>query len=37
MRETAEAKIARTKKIIAGLEKTYPTAHRELVLPDKVT
>ena len=31
MRETAEAKIARTKKIIAGLEKTYPTAHCELV------
>jgi endonuclease III len=31
MRETAEAKIARAKKIIAGLEKTYPTAHCELV------
>ena len=31
MRETAEAKTARTKKIIAGLEKTYPTAHCELV------
>lgn len=31
MRETAEAKIARTKKIIAGLEKTYPNAHCELV------
>lgn len=31
MRETAEAKIVRTKKIIAGLEKTYPTAHCELV------
>jgi endonuclease-3 len=31
MRETAEAKIARTKKIIAGLDKTYPTAHCELV------
>lgn len=31
MRETAETKIARTKKIIAGLEKTYPTAHCELV------
>lgn len=30
-RETAEAKVARTKKIIAGLEKTYPTAHCELV------
>ena len=31
MRETAQAKAARTKKIIAGLEKTYPTAHCELV------
>jgi endonuclease-3 len=31
MRETAEAKIARTKKIVAGLEKTYPTAHCELI------
>src|SRR5690348_6536441 len=31
MRETVEAKIARTKKIIAGLEKTYPTAHCELI------
>jgi len=31
MRETAAAKIVRTKKIIAGLEKTYPTAHCELV------
>jgi len=31
MRETAETKIARTKKIIAGLDKTYPTAHCELV------
>jgi len=31
MRETQEAKTARTKKIIAGLEKTYPTAHCELV------
>lgn len=31
MRETAEAKIARTKKIIAGLGKAYPTAHCELV------
>jgi endonuclease-3 len=30
-RETAEAKKARAKKIIAGLEKTYPTAHCELV------
>jgi endonuclease-3 len=29
-RETLEAKIARTKKIIAGLEKAYPTAHCEL-------
>src|SRR6185312_414475 len=31
MRETAEAKIARTQKIITGLDKTYPTAHCELV------
>src|ERR1700739_439246 len=31
MRKTAEPKIARTKKIIAGLEKTYPEAHCELV------
>jgi endonuclease III len=30
-RETAKEKIARTKKIIAGLEKTYPDAHCELV------
>lgn len=30
MRETAKAKIARTEKIIAGLEKTYPNAHCEL-------
>src|SRR6267142_2855769 len=29
-RETVEAKIARTKKIIAALEKTYPQAHCEL-------
>jgi endonuclease-3 len=29
-RESLEAKIARTKKIIAVLEKTYPTAHCEL-------
>jgi endonuclease-3 len=29
-RETLEAKIARAKKIIAGLEKTYPGAHCEL-------
>ena len=29
-RETLEAKIARTKKIIAGLRKAYPTAHCEL-------
>jgi endonuclease III len=29
-RETAEAKAARTKKIIAGLQKTYPDAHCEL-------
>lgn len=31
MRETAKDKIARAKKIIAGLEKTYPHAHCELV------
>ncbi len=31
MRETAKDKIARAKKIIAGLEKTYPDAHCELV------
>ncbi|HTV63858.1 MAG TPA: endonuclease III [Verrucomicrobiae bacterium] len=30
-RETAQAKIARVKKIIAGLEKAYPAAHCELV------
>ncbi|HEV2328450.1 MAG TPA: endonuclease III [Verrucomicrobiae bacterium] len=30
-RETAQAKIARTKKIVATLEKTYPDAHCELV------
>jgi endonuclease-3 len=29
-RETLEAKIARTKKIVAGLRKTYPAAHCEL-------
>ena len=29
-RETAEAKAARTNKIIAGLQKTYPDAHCEL-------
>jgi endonuclease-3 len=29
-RESLEAKTARTKKIVAGLEKTYPTAHCEL-------
>ena len=29
-RETTEAKIARVKKIIAGLRKTYPEAHCEL-------
>ena len=29
-RETTEAKIARVKKIIAGLRKTYPDAHCEL-------
>ena len=31
MRETAKDKIARTKKIIVGLKKTYPDAHCELV------
>ena len=31
MRETAPAKLARTKKIIAALVKTYPDAHCELV------
>src|SRR5690348_10684925 len=31
MRENAAAKTARTQKIIAGLEKAYPTAHCELV------
>jgi len=30
LRETAEIKAARTKKIIAGLRKTYPDAHCEL-------
>ncbi len=30
-RETAHAKVARAGKIIAGLEKTYPDAHCELV------
>jgi endonuclease III len=30
MRETAKAKLARTKKIIAALDKTYPNAHCEL-------
>jgi endonuclease-3 len=30
-RETAQARIARTKKIIAALNKTYPDAHCELV------
>lgn len=30
LRESLEAKTARTKKIIAGLHKTYPTAHCEL-------
>jgi endonuclease-3 len=30
-RETAKEKITRTRKIIAGLEQTYPTAHCELV------
>lgn len=34
MREAAEAKIARTKIIIAGLEKAYPGAHCELVHSD---
>ena len=29
-RETAEAKTARTRKVIAGLKKTYPDAHCEL-------
>ena len=29
-RESAEARVARTKKIIAGLHKTYPDAHCEL-------
>ena len=29
-RESAEVKVARTKKIIAGLQKTYPDAHCEL-------
>ncbi|MBE0544444.1 MAG: endonuclease III [Verrucomicrobia bacterium] len=29
-RETAEAKAARTRKILAGLQKTYPDAHCEL-------
>jgi endonuclease-3 len=29
-RETVEAKAARLKKIIAGLQRTYPTAHCEL-------
>lgn len=29
-RESLDDKIARTKKIVAGLEKTYPTAHCEL-------
>ena len=31
MRETAKDKIVRTKKIVAGLDKTYPDAHCELV------
>jgi endonuclease III len=31
MRENAQDKIVRAKKIIAGLEKTYPEAHCELV------
>jgi len=31
MRETVDAKLARTKKLVAGLEKTYPDAHCELV------
>src|SRR5215469_5280039 len=30
-RETAKAKIARTKKIVSGLNNTYPDAHCELV------
>lgn len=30
-RETAKAKIARTERIIAGLERTYPDAHCELI------
>ena len=30
-RETAEAKAARTRQIIAGLRKAYPTAHCELI------
>lgn len=30
-RETAKAKLARAEKIIAGLDKTYPDAHCELV------
>src|SRR5256885_7255484 len=30
LRETAEAKAARTEKIIAGLQRTYPDAHCEL-------
>ncbi|HUC83907.1 MAG TPA: endonuclease III [Candidatus Acidoferrales bacterium] len=30
-RETAEAKAARARRIIAGLERTYPTAHCELI------
>ena len=29
-RETVEAKVARAKKILAGLQKTYPNAHCEL-------
>jgi len=29
-RETTQAKAARVKKIIAGLQKTYPGAHCEL-------
>ena len=29
-RETAEARVARTRKIIAGLERAYPEAHCEL-------
>jgi len=31
LRESAKTKIARTKEIIAGLERTYPDAHCELV------